>query len=270
MPHNKIKMTAPEEALEKLVLLYDNSDSRALLCDFDGTLAPIIDDPELARPPDRICSALANLGQHLEVVGIISGRELEFLDQVFSPYSGGGSHIKLFGLYGAQSNDKQFSDLLNPKWMNDELEQKLLEFISPLLDKIEIETKKTGIVLHYRLNPSVAKDVLILAEQAAKEFHLQLTPGKKVIELTIDNQITKATVVDYMRSYLDSICYIGDDYGDILAIDTVNKKVKNGLSIAVFSEEMPDELLYMSQLILPNTSAVHELIYLLVDALEKR
>jgi|GEM_PF-2164555 len=270
MSRHKLKKNSPEEALEKLLLLYSNSNSRALLCDFDGTLAPIIDNPELARPPEQLCSALAGLSKHLEVVGIISGRELEFLDQIFSPYSDERNPIKLFGLYGAQSNDKKFSDLLNPKWMDDELEKELLKFISPILDEIEVEIKKTGIVLHYRLNPSVARDVLLLAEQAAHEFRLKLAPGKKVIELTIDNQINKATVVDYMQNYLDTICYIGDDYGDISAIDTVNRKVKNGLSIVVFSEEMPDELLYMSQLILPDTSAVHELIYLLLDGLEKQ
>src|SRR5215470_7959167 len=42
--------------------------------DFDGTLAPIVDDPDSARAQDGAAAALAELARHIGKVAIITGR----------------------------------------------------------------------------------------------------------------------------------------------------------------------------------------------------
>ena len=45
-----------------------------LLTDLDGTLAPIVDDPDASRPLSEAVAALTALTERLAVVAVISGR----------------------------------------------------------------------------------------------------------------------------------------------------------------------------------------------------
>ena len=269
MPDQDIKISSPKEVLQKLLSLYQIDAPLALLLDFDGTLAPIVEDPQKAVPPAEVSDNIAKLTAYIEILGIVSGRELEFLENVFAQYRNINNRIKLFGLYGNHSNDKEFSDTHSQVWMDEQLTESILELLKPVRDQAEIEIKKTGIVIHYRKNPSSERTVLALAGKAARQFNLVLNPGKKVVELTLDGQVNKATVVEYVARSAGAICYLGDDYGDIPAFDAVNSMGKNGLSVAVYSKEAPAELLTKSQLILSDTQAVHELIHMLADHYRK-
>lgn len=51
----------------------------ALLCDFDGTLAPIVDDPATSEPLPGVVDILVELSGRLGVVGVVSGRPADFL-----------------------------------------------------------------------------------------------------------------------------------------------------------------------------------------------
>src|SRR5438128_1796911 len=51
----------------------------AILTDFDGTLAPIVDDPLAARPLPGAVDVLHRLAERFGVVGVVSGRPLDFL-----------------------------------------------------------------------------------------------------------------------------------------------------------------------------------------------
>src|SRR6186997_2611481 len=46
-----------------------------LLTDLDGTLAPIVDDPDASRPLPEVVAALSALSARLAVAALISGRE---------------------------------------------------------------------------------------------------------------------------------------------------------------------------------------------------
>src|SRR4051794_34248442 len=65
--------------------------------DFDGTLAPIVDDPSHARPLDGAADALAALSARFGRVGVISGRPVAFLLDVV-----GGAGVDLWGEYGLE------------------------------------------------------------------------------------------------------------------------------------------------------------------------
>ncbi|MHB8262323.1 MAG: trehalose-phosphatase [Acidimicrobiales bacterium] len=51
----------------------------ALLLDFDGTIAEIVNDPLHARPLPEIPALLTDLADRMELVGVISGRPVDFL-----------------------------------------------------------------------------------------------------------------------------------------------------------------------------------------------
>ena len=64
--------------------------------DFDGTLAPIVDEPAMARPLDGVSSVLAELTGRLGAVAVVSGRPVGFLVPIFP------TTVTLAGLYGLE------------------------------------------------------------------------------------------------------------------------------------------------------------------------
>src|SRR5215831_12525338 len=77
---------------------------RALLAfDFDGVLAPIVPDPEQARPHPRMLPALARLAPHVGAVAVVTGRPAA----VAVEYGGfaaaaGLDRLVVFGHYGRE------------------------------------------------------------------------------------------------------------------------------------------------------------------------
>jgi trehalose 6-phosphate phosphatase len=81
----------------QLVAALARPEEVALFVDFDGTLAPIVDDPDAARPLAGSVDLLDRLAGRLGVVGVVSGRPVSFL-QAHLPES-----LALAGLYGLES-----------------------------------------------------------------------------------------------------------------------------------------------------------------------
>src|SRR5258706_6970204 len=67
-----------------------------ILTDFDGTLSPIVELPEAARPLDGVSELLGQLAQRYAVVAVLSGRPVAFLQEWLPP------SVVLSGLYGLE------------------------------------------------------------------------------------------------------------------------------------------------------------------------
>jgi trehalose 6-phosphate synthase/phosphatase len=66
----------------KLLMQYRQARKRLLLFDYDGTLTPIVEDPQLAIPSDHIIHTIKTLASDpANQVWIISGRDQEFLQE---------------------------------------------------------------------------------------------------------------------------------------------------------------------------------------------
>jgi trehalose 6-phosphate phosphatase len=90
-------------ALEAIV----RSPSETLIAsDFDGTLAPIVDDPERAYADPDAVAALGRLGKHVGAVVVITGRPARMAVRLgrFREVAGLGSMIVL-GQYGVERWD---------------------------------------------------------------------------------------------------------------------------------------------------------------------
>src|SRR6478735_150523 len=89
-------MTLPVELLPFV------TDARraALLLDFDGSIAPIVDDPAIATALPAMVDAIRALEPLLARVAVVSGRTVDFLAAAL-PFDG----ITLAGLYGLERRD---------------------------------------------------------------------------------------------------------------------------------------------------------------------
>lgn len=83
-----------EQAARALV---DRAKEVALCLDFDGTLSPVVDDPEAARPLQGVVEMLGPLASRFAAVAIISGRPAAYLGE-----HGAAPGVRYLGLYGLQ------------------------------------------------------------------------------------------------------------------------------------------------------------------------
>ena len=67
-----------------------------LFFDFDGTLAPVGDDPAAVQPAPKVLSAINALSELVQRVAIVSARPVDFLRDRFASLE----HVDLYGLYG--------------------------------------------------------------------------------------------------------------------------------------------------------------------------
>jgi trehalose 6-phosphate phosphatase len=75
----------------------EQADVVAMCLDFDGTLAPIVDDPDQARPLPGMVDLLGPLAARFAAVALLSGRPAGYL---FEHAAAPG--VRYLGLYGLQ------------------------------------------------------------------------------------------------------------------------------------------------------------------------
>ncbi len=192
----------------------------AVCLDYDGTLTPIVDRPELALLSDRMRRILDRLSD-VATVAIISGRDLVdlrrlvSLDQLF--YA--GSHG--FEVGGPTLSDAPAEHGTEYLPALDAAEQALRSRLAGI-DGVLVERKHLSVAVHYRL---VAEDdraqVKEITDQVV-ETHSELrrTLGKMVYDLQPDIDWHKGKAVRALLGTLDLnhddvlAIYIGDDITD--------------------------------------------------------
>lgn len=205
-----------------------------LLLDYDGTLTPIVDDPEAAVLPDSMRSTLLDLARRMPVA-VISGRDLEDVRRMVGipsiAYAGShGFDMRLPG--GRRIEHERAADVLPAL---DAAEAELRER-QPSLSGLRVERKKFAIAAHYRR----AKDEDVPAIESAVDGVLQQhrelrkTGGKKVFELRPAIDWHKGSAVLWLIDELGLadgvVFYIGDDETDEDAFEALSER---GIAIAV-------------------------------------
>ena len=82
---------------EHAARLAEKAQTAAVCLDFDGTLAPIVDDPNEARPLPGTVELLGHLAARFAAVALLSGRPADYLAE-HAPAAG----LRYLGLYGLQ------------------------------------------------------------------------------------------------------------------------------------------------------------------------
>ena len=96
-------------ALARLEPIVSDPGRSGLFCDFDGTLSEIIDQPDLARPADGSAALLGDLARSIGLVGVLSGRPVEFLRSFFP------DAVLLAGLYGLETVTIRYFNVFGPR-----------------------------------------------------------------------------------------------------------------------------------------------------------
>ncbi len=189
---------------------------RLLLLDFDGTLAPIVNDPAQARLTDHSKAVLGKLAESSDVV-VISGRDRHFLETIFSTIP-----VHLVAEHGAfmkkPAQPWERLDLSTDDWV-----ESVRAVMNPFLERYAgsfIEKKETAIAWHYRMveaedSEGQAAELATLLRRTAFSTPLTVIQGSKVVEVKPANH-SKGTVAlnIFEQKPYDFIVSIGDDTTD--------------------------------------------------------
>ena len=203
--------------------------------DFDGTLAPEVDDPEKARATPEARAAVERLIELPRTrVALVSGRSLQDLEQVASF----DDRVLLVGSHGIELRLDEPDDVLDL----DEGEREQLDVLGQVLDQIAdtldsvwIEEKPAGFALHTRLateRHSRFAHLVAVNELKAEAPDAKVRLGKNVIEFSV-RSTTKGEAVEHLRRYTraSAVFYAGDDVTDedaFVALTADDLGVKSG------------------------------------------
>jgi trehalose 6-phosphate phosphatase len=237
-----------------------------LFTDFDGTLAPIVDDPTRSRPVPGASDVLDRLAAHLGVVGVVSGRPVSVLASHFS------SSITLSGLYGLQrvvdGRRDDHPDALRWASVVDEV---VARAIADGPVGTRVEHKELSVTLHYRERPELADAVQAWAAAEAARSGLELHPARMSVELHPPVAADKGTAVLDLADGLGAVCFMGDDVGDLPAFAALDVLAARGVAtvkVAVHSLEQDPRLIDAADVTVDGPEAVLALLVALLERVE--
>jgi len=217
-------------------------DATLVAVDFDGTLAPIVDHPDLALPVAGARAALAALARHT-TVAVLSGRpvhdvrrRLEDLELIYA----GGHGAEIVHPNGDRDS------LVAPEQVAGTLDRAEAQ-VGALVDEEPgwfVERKDSSLAVHHRLaaHDSVAEHLprvqAILEQLAAEPPGFTVLAGKAVVELRpagVDKGAALAHIAAATPALLPLV--IGDDVTDEDAFTLAI--ARGGTAVLVAEEPRP-------------------------------
>lgn len=244
-------VTAPDRRLAELLApLRERPREAAVLCDVDGTLAPIVARPEDARLLDGAREVLEDLRARLLLLGFVSGRGL-------------ADARRVVGLDGVAYAGNHGMELLLPAGR-----PRLADGVAAHVPAVaafaavwppqrlqagglRLEEKGATLSVHARGAPdAVAADLLMREVAAEARAHgLVTTSGREVLEVRPPVRVDKGTAV---RELLEgagarTALYVGDDRTDADAWRALRElrdegRLDRAVALAVASAEVPPEV----------------------------
>ena len=257
--------TSVEQALELLRAAGPAQLADAVVAtDFDGTLAPIVDEPAESRLLPGAEQVLLRLHRAVGEVAVVSGRPLGFLQDHCPP------GITLVGLYGLESvRGGVRADHPTAGVWRETLADLATAGTRHGPEGMRVESKGLSLTLHYRGRPELAAQVHDYAAEAAQVAGLHLRPARMSVELHPPIDEDKGTVLERLASaHSGPVLYLGDDVGDLPAFDALDRLEDAGrttLRVVAGSDEMSPELATRADLLLGGPPAVLGFLTLLAD-----
>lgn len=212
----------------KLLSQYRKAKKRLFMFDYDGTLTPIVREPQAAIPSDRVIRNLKQLAADPNnAVWIISGRDQAFLDEWMG-------HIPELGLSAEHGSfmrlphSRQWENLAEQYDMNwQKAVMKVFQHYTERTQGSFIERKKIALTWHYRradheLGLYHAKECQKKLEQTVvKDWDVEVMPGKANLEVrprfVNKGEIAKRLVAEYGSEEGQApefVLCLGDDVTD--------------------------------------------------------
>jgi trehalose 6-phosphate phosphatase len=246
--------------------------------DFDGTLAPIVEDPDQAYSDPRAVRALGRLGEYVGSVVVITGRPTRSAVRLGRFREVAGLHTMIvLGQYGVErweaADDRYFLPPAPPQI------NAVAEVLPKLLDSLgladaRIEDKGRAIAVHTRSVPDPKAALAKLAgplDDLATRYGLVSTPGKYVWEIRasgMDKGTALRAIVE--ETAARQVIFAGDDLGDLPAFQAVRELATAGvmglLICSASTEE--DALTGLSDVIVDGPAGLAEWLTELADRLQ--
>jgi trehalose 6-phosphate phosphatase len=210
--------------------------------DFDGTLAPIVDDPDAAQIHPDAAGVLTDLAAAVRAVAVITGRParqalaLGGLDEVGNAIGDVGRELYLFGQYGNERWSSTNRRIVTPRPPAGlaTFERDLPRVLRGA-DAAEayVEDKGLAVAVHTRRldDADGAFDRLVKPiTELAEQHGLSVEPGRQVLEVR-SHGMHKGLVVDWLMEHLEAggFLFAGDDLGDVEAFEAVLDLRRRGL-----------------------------------------
>jgi trehalose 6-phosphate phosphatase len=218
----------------------------AVFLDYDGTLTPIVSQPEEALLSDSMRQALKELASRVPLA-ILSGRDLDDVRQHVGikniVYA--GSHG--FDIAGPDGLRRQMASEFLPKL--DRAEKTLQEALDGI-SGARVERKRLSIATHYRNvnEKDIPKVKQAVGEVAWRHRELRKMTGKKVHELQPDIDWDKGRALMWLLKTLglegEDVfpIYIGDDRTDEDAFWALKSR---GVGVLVCERSRPTAATYL-------------------------
>jgi trehalose 6-phosphate phosphatase len=217
-----------------------------LFLDFDGVLAPIVDRPDDARPPEEVRRELARLAQRYALVAVVSGRAG---DDVRSRVGVDG--VVVVGSHGLEL-DPEASE-----W------RERIDAFAATVAWPDVERKTLTVVFHYRtaLDESAARATLEDVAERARDAGLRASFGRKVLEVMPPLETNKGTAVRRLLAGagLRRALVAGDDTTDLDAFHALDG-LELAVRVAVAADESPPELRDAADIVVTSTEELLELL----------
>lgn len=206
--------------VEDWVRQWRDAGEMVLLLDFDGTLAPIVERPEMAAPLPAARSALDRLLERGDVsVAVVSGRGLRDARRLL-----GVEQIAYAGNHGMEIEGPGINEVHGEAAAARPALERVARQVTDELREVSgalVEDKGLTLSVHYR---QVADERVGIVRQAVAkalgiEPALRLTEGKKVLEVRPAVDWHKGRAVAFLLDHLQPhpttpVLYIGDDTTD--------------------------------------------------------
>ena len=245
---------------------------RALVAlDYDGVLAPIVDDPERAWPAPGAVEVLRRLAGRVGTLAVVTGRPAAVVVTLGKLDTVPGLVVE--AQYGAERwRDGQLTTSEEPPGV--EVVRAELPGVLAAAGAdpaVWIEDKRLALVVHTRraADPDAEVDRLApVVERLAAEAGLEMHPGRLVLELRppgFDKGGALRRLVTEARP--GAVLFAGDDLGDLpafAAVEELRATGTPGVTVASASEEAA-EVATAADLAVPGPAGVVALLTTLAD-----
>ncbi len=215
--------------------------SPVVFLDYDGTLTPIVNDPDQALLTAEVRQAVADLAEVVPVA-IVSGRDRADVEALVGlhqlVYAGShGFDISGPGLAYQHPGGQQARAALAAAADD-------LDLAVGGIDGVIVERKAFAVAVHFRLVAPDAVAAIDRAVDAALEAHtgLRRTTGKMIFELRPDLEWDKGRALRFLLDHLDLdqpnlvAVFVGDDDTDEDALAVV---ADDGVGVIVGRDDRP-------------------------------
>jgi trehalose 6-phosphate phosphatase len=234
-------------------------DRAGVFLDLDGTLAPIVPTPDLARVLPEVPDLLARLAGKLAIVAIVSGRHSADIRSIVDVPG-----VAAVGTHGLEDEPP----------MPDDVHRSIEEVAGAV--GAWVERKGAAVAVHFRgvADPLAAARAAepALADVAAANG-LELLGGKRILELMPAGRPRKGGAVERIvrERALEAAVFVGDDVGDLDAFAALARLRAEGVwtcAVIARGPETSAEVAAAADLVVDGPEGVVALLGRLADALD--